>query len=74
MPLIVKLNLYADITSIRVRANFCIHKATTPWLFIPAAGMLCADAWKLVSVGGGAAAAVILVHRAGELGMQQPSQ
>lgn len=60
MPLIVKLNLYADVTSIRVRANFCIHKETTLWLFIPVAGVLCADAWEFISIGGGAAAEILV--------------
>lgn len=64
MPLIVKLNLYAGVPSIGVRANFCIHKETSLQLFTPAAGMFCADARELISIEGGVGAE-ISVQRAG---------
>lgn len=62
MPLIVKLNLYADITSIGVRANFFIHKETSLRLFIPVAGMFHADACELIFIGGGAGAKILVHH------------
>lgn len=64
MALIVELNPYAGSASIGVRANFCTHQETSPRLFIPGAGMFCADARQLISIGGGAEAK-ILAHRAG---------
>lgn len=64
MALIVELNPYAGSTSTGVRANFCIHQETSLRLFIPGAGMFCADAHQLISIGGGADAEM-LAHRAG---------
>lgn len=64
MALILELNPNAGSTSIGVRADFCIHQETSLRLFIPGAGMFCADAHQLISIGGGAEAK-ILAHRAG---------
>lgn len=64
MALILELNPNAGSTSIGVRADFCIHQETSLRLFIPGAGMFCADAHQLISIGGGAEAK-ILAHGAG---------